>query len=265
MQLSNNFYELHCYVYSFICNNQFLANFVMSQSLLFLMNMSICPTGYEGKLCDQLMDYCNYELCKNNGTCNTLFNDFTCSCNSLQFTGKRCEIIGNNRDNESCESLICRHNSTCIRKRKKEICPCQCDFTGTNCETDINDCETSPCLNGGVCVDRISSFKCICPTRYTRKRCEGKRDFSESSSCKNGGKYSSLENDYGCDCADGYEGFNCGINVDECLDVFCQAGGTCISKLGTYECKCKPTFGGSNCEIGQDFYYSSPCIKGNCK
>ena len=41
MQLSSNFYELHCYVSNSIYNNQFLANFEMSQSLAFLMNMSI--------------------------------------------------------------------------------------------------------------------------------------------------------------------------------------------------------------------------------
>ena len=36
----SNFYELHCYIYNFIDNNPFLANFEMSQSLLFLMKMS---------------------------------------------------------------------------------------------------------------------------------------------------------------------------------------------------------------------------------
>ena len=40
MQLSSNFYELQCYISNFIYNNQFLANVEMSQSLLFLMNMS---------------------------------------------------------------------------------------------------------------------------------------------------------------------------------------------------------------------------------
>ena len=39
-QLPSNFYELHCYNSNFIYNNQFSANFEMSQSLPFLMNMS---------------------------------------------------------------------------------------------------------------------------------------------------------------------------------------------------------------------------------
>ena len=43
MQLSSNFYELHCYVSNFIHNNQFLGNFEMSQSLPVLMNMFISP------------------------------------------------------------------------------------------------------------------------------------------------------------------------------------------------------------------------------
>ena len=41
MQLSSNFYELHCYLSNFIYINQFLAHFGMLQSLPFLMNMSI--------------------------------------------------------------------------------------------------------------------------------------------------------------------------------------------------------------------------------
>ena len=39
MQLASNCYELHCYVSNFIYNNHFLANFEMSQSLPFIMNM----------------------------------------------------------------------------------------------------------------------------------------------------------------------------------------------------------------------------------
>ena len=40
MMLSRNFYEFHCCLSNFIYNNQFLANFEMSQSLPFLMNIS---------------------------------------------------------------------------------------------------------------------------------------------------------------------------------------------------------------------------------
>ena len=41
MQLSNNFYELYCYGSTFVYNKQFLANFEMSESLPFSMNMSL--------------------------------------------------------------------------------------------------------------------------------------------------------------------------------------------------------------------------------
>ena len=41
MQLSSSFYDPHFYVSEFIHNNQFLANFEMSQNLPFLMNMSL--------------------------------------------------------------------------------------------------------------------------------------------------------------------------------------------------------------------------------
>ena len=35
-------------------------------------------------------------------------------------------------------------------------CTCVVGFTGTNCETNINDCEGNPCING-TCV--VSQYK----------------------------------------------------------------------------------------------------------
>ena len=41
MQLSSKFYKLHCYVSNFIYNNQFLANFEMSQKYLWVHLMFV--------------------------------------------------------------------------------------------------------------------------------------------------------------------------------------------------------------------------------
>jgi hypothetical protein len=39
-------------------------------------------------------------------------------------------------------------------------------FTGTNCDTDIDECSYSPCINGGVCTDLINDYRCTCPIGF---------------------------------------------------------------------------------------------------
>ena len=38
-------------------------------------------------------------------------------------------------------------------------------FTGTNCETEINECESNTCPRYSVCVDKINHYRCICTSR----------------------------------------------------------------------------------------------------
>ena len=57
MQLSSNVYELHCHISNFICNNQFLANFEMSQSFPFLMNKAIRKKMYNSCVQDILLNF----------------------------------------------------------------------------------------------------------------------------------------------------------------------------------------------------------------
>ncbi|XP_021369778.1 protein eyes shut-like, partial [Mizuhopecten yessoensis] len=40
---------------------------------------------------------------------------------------------------------------------------CLPGFTGSDCNTDIDECLSSPCLHGGTCVDGNNSFSCLCP------------------------------------------------------------------------------------------------------
>ena len=52
-------------------------------------------------------------------------------------------------------------------------CTCQCNagFTGSECETDINDCSPNPCQNGGTCSDGINTYTCMCAEDFEGENC----------------------------------------------------------------------------------------------
>ena len=86
MQLSRNFYELHCYVSDFICNNQFLANF---EELAFLMNMSLYVSGIH-KL--PIITVCYYHVTYNVSFRLNLHHSIVCLNVQELFAQSRCDI-----------------------------------------------------------------------------------------------------------------------------------------------------------------------------
>uniref|UniRef100_A0A1I8JAA5 Delta-like protein n=1 Tax=Macrostomum lignano TaxID=282301 RepID=A0A1I8JAA5_9PLAT len=100
------------------------------------------------------------------------------------------------------------------------------NFTGTDCEINIDDCASKPCANG-LCSD--------------------------------------LVNDYSCSCFTGWEGRNCNINHNDCPTGACLNGGRCIDSNGTFTCDCTDTgFTGDRCQKNIDDCASKPCINGLC-
>ena len=73
---------------------------------------------------------------------------------------------------DACASNPCMNGGTCsIHPESGYLCTCATGFTGTNCETNINDCSPNPCMHGGTCTDAIASFTCSCIDGYFGTDC----------------------------------------------------------------------------------------------
>lgn len=53
-----------------------------------------CQPGYEGILCEVLIDNCDSVPCQHGGGCTNQVNNYTCNCTEY-YTGRNCET-GNN-------------------------------------------------------------------------------------------------------------------------------------------------------------------------
>lgn len=79
-------------------------------------------------------------------------------------------------------------------------CTCAAGYSGTNCETNVDECAVNPCQNGGTCTDGVDSYTCAC--------------------------------------AAGYSGTNCETDIDECAmgSAVCGAGVPCVNSTGSFTC-----------------------------
>lgn len=153
---------------------------------------------------------------------------------------------------------------------KAKICSMKCNckpgFTGTYCETEIDECKQSkPCQNGAGCVDLVNDFQCNCLPGFEGKNCDVDIDECKTNPCKNGAACADLINDYHCECPAGFDGKNCEINIDDCADKPCLNGGACHDLVDDYSCTCKPGFEGKDCVININECEPNPCANdGKC-
>jgi hypothetical protein len=64
------------------------------------------------------------------------------------------------------------NGGTCSISNNTVSCACPTGFTGTTCETNIDDCTPGACMNDGTCVDGVNSFTCSCLPGYSGAACE---------------------------------------------------------------------------------------------
>lgn len=128
-----------------------------------------CNSGFTGDLCQNNINDCVGDIkCLNGGQCIDLINDYECNCTD-DYYGELCEL---KRVNGLCATVICQNGGIC-REYGKNGFTCQCitGFTGSNCQTNIDECQSQPCNNGGTCIDAINDYDCTCSPGYSGKNC----------------------------------------------------------------------------------------------
>lgn len=48
-------------------------------------------------------------------------------------------------------------------------CICPPGFSGSICQTQVDECSSAPCANGGTCIDFVNSFTCQCAIGFSGK------------------------------------------------------------------------------------------------
>ncbi|XP_071810840.1 uncharacterized protein [Apostichopus japonicus] len=65
--------------------------------------------------------------------------------------------------NDICDDA-CLNGGNCTRVDRDTVqCSCPPEWTGDNCETDVDECETGTCPDQKICVNYEGSFTCNCP------------------------------------------------------------------------------------------------------
>ena len=187
----------------------------------------ICDLGFTGTMCETDIDECMPNPCNNSGSCNNLVNNYTCNCTN-EWEGRNCSECGlgcgNGKDNSECSQCIC-----------------DLGFTGTMCETDINECMSNPCNNSGSCNDLVNNYTCNCTNNWEGRNC------SECGlGCGNGRDNSECSM---CVCDPGFTGILCEVDINECETNPCRNNGTCINLVNDYSCNCTNNWTGRNCSI----------------
>ncbi|XP_078605645.1 uncharacterized protein LOC144878662 isoform X12 [Branchiostoma floridae x Branchiostoma japonicum] len=260
----------------------------------------ICPPGYEGKLCDQEIDYCagdpcqfgatcsnnrqifDYECacvpgytdkncstnidecasdpCENMATCTDLVNGYTCQCTE-GWNGTECNV-----DIDECLTITCENNGSCENLPGSVKCNCAEGYEGERCQSDIDECtDEDLCQNGATCVNSPGAFLCNCSAGFKGSRCE--TPTCAPNPCLNNGSCA-LEDSWSCSCTEGFAGERCGIR-GPCADFPCQNGANCSQNVNanpmTYDCECGYGWEGDTCTQEVDWCASSPCQNnGNC-
>ena len=192
--------------------------------------------GFKGRNCQENIDDCGGNLCKNGGRCVDGVNTYTCQC-PANWQGGYCL-----EDVDECSlNNPCQNHGTCQNTEGGYECICVNGFIGKNCEENKDDCAGSPCLNGGTCHDKVGRYECECPLGKTGLLCH-LEDECLRNPCNPGARCDTnpVTGQRTCTCPPGYTGTTCEEDIDECAGVAtpCEHEGQCVNTPGSYTCRC---------------------------
>ena len=108
-------------------------------------------------------------------------------------------------------------------------CSCNCGWSGSNCNSAVNQCATSPCANGGLCQNTgTCGYSCICPPGYTGSRCDITINYCSPNPCAVNGVCISSYFGYTCSCSTGYTGSLCQTQINVTFFLLIKIPKLCI-------------------------------------
>uniref|UniRef100_A0A182K8T4 Uncharacterized protein n=1 Tax=Anopheles christyi TaxID=43041 RepID=A0A182K8T4_9DIPT len=124
----------------------------------------LCHSRFKGPYCKEDQNPCASSPCLYGGKCSKVgFGNYSCDC-PARMSGKRCDY------GRFCTPNPCRNGGVCEEGDDGPLCMCH-GYSGTFCETDIDECERQPCGSGATCINEAGSFRCICPPEMTGASC----------------------------------------------------------------------------------------------
>lgn len=186
----------------------------------------VCKEGFTDELCSTNIDNCTGVLACGSGQCIDLVHNYTCVCPPDSRSSPTC----------MCYPGYCLNGGNCTNINGYAECICTYGYNGTRCELDVDLCMVTPfmCLNNGECYEDITNNTalCNCLPDYTGDRCQYPIDPCSLAPCANNGNCTALGlHQFRCACQRGYTGDKCEHRIDPCDFSPCLNGATCISNL----------------------------------
>ncbi|PVD35921.1 hypothetical protein C0Q70_02890 [Pomacea canaliculata] len=209
-------YECPDNTYGTNCTNECTCNRQNTQSCNKTTGVCTCKGGWTGSTCDTDVDECTAGsvTCPGNSVCINLPGTYLCSCYSGFFkSNQTCLECAEGFYGASCTSACSCSVNTVSCNKTTGSCTCKAGWTGTRCDTDVNECAlgVNSCTGSHVvCVNVDGGYRCDCSSGYT---------YNTSAST----------------CSDTDE---CSNNLDDCLQV-------CTNTDGSYTCSCASDYWGT--------------------
>ncbi|XP_071101363.1 uncharacterized protein [Haliotis cracherodii] len=224
-----------------------------------------CRTGWEGTTCTDDVPECTDTptICGTNGMCNERNGSYACTCQSgfVRVATSCTPCTGRTYGMNCANPCTCVFANTASCNTTNGSCTCHTGWTGTNCETNVDECAATQSVCTGaeeVCRDTDGSFACDCEAGFkksTANQCVActrptyGNNCEKTCTCVLGHTSSCNPVNGSCTCNTGWTGTNCETNVDECAatpSVCTGANEQCRDINGGYVCDCKSS-GGTTC------------------